>query len=162
LALGSVASAQTPLTKEELKCQTGVSKAGAKFTGSKSKCAMKCQQNAAKGVGNIADCYSPYSGATLTCVTEPLLRKGAEEKYVDPIRKGCDPSFKAGTQCPACFSGEPNNSGDCTQFAADRMDKNETEIDGFGPLVFCLGNYPGTLNPTAPTKEELGCEVNTA
>ena len=154
LALASVASAQL-LTKEELKCQTSVSKGGAKFTGSKTKCAIKCQQNAAKAVNPITDCYPPYAGATAACVSTPL--KGAEEKYVAAIVKAC-PEIN----CPECFSGAPNNSGDCATFATDRMNSNETQIDGFGPGVFCLGNFPGSTNTNAPTKEELGCEVNTA
>jgi hypothetical protein len=157
LALGSVASAALP-NKAELKCMTSVSKAGAKFTGAKAKCAIKCQGNAAKLVNPIAECYAPYAGTTLTCITEPVLRKGAEEKYEDAIRKACDPSFSASATCPACG----DYAGDCTTFASDRVDTNETQIDGFGGAVFCLGNFPGSNNTNAPTKEELGCESNTA
>jgi hypothetical protein len=151
LALANIASAQAVLTKEELKCQTGVSKAAAKFVGSKAKCAIKCQQNAFKGVNLQTDCYAPYAGATLTCITEPTLRKGAEEKYEDAIKKAC-PEIN----CPECFVAQ---SGDCTTLAADRVQENEGQVDSFGPGVFCQG-YGNA--PTAPTKEELGCEVNTA
>jgi hypothetical protein len=156
LALASIASAQAVLTKEELKCQTSTSKAAAKFVGSKAKCAIKCQQNAAKAVNPQSDCYAPYAGTTLTCITEPTFRKGAEEKYEDAIRKACDPSFKAGTFCPNCFQAQ---SGDCTTLAADRVQTNEGQVDSFGPGVFCQGYGQ---SPTPPTKEELGCEVNTA
>ena len=111
LALGSIASAQpADPTDAEFKCMTGVSKAGAKFTGAKAKCAAKCQAGAAKvpPVNPISDCYAPYTvgSATEKCiVTDPLKPgKSAEEKYVAAIRKACDPSFKVGTDCPECFA----------------------------------------------------------
>jgi hypothetical protein len=148
-ALSSVASAQA-VTDAEFKCQTSVSKAGSKFVGSKSKCASKCISNASKGVNPYSDCYAPYAGSTLLCITNPPLRKGAEEKFEDAIRKACDPSFKAGTDCPECYSG-----GDCTTEAADRVQNVEGQVDSFGPGVFC------EQTPSAD-KLELGCELNTA
>jgi len=154
LALGSIASAQ--LTPAEYKCQKGVSKSAAKFVGSKAKCVIKCQQNAAKAVNPQRDCYAPFAGTTLTCITNPALRKGAEEKYEDAFRKACDVTFNAGTDCPECFN---SGGADCAQDAADRVQLNEGQVDSFGPGVFCQGFGNA---PTAPNKEELGCEVNTA
>jgi len=161
LALGSVAMAQNHdgLNPAEFKCQAGVSKAGAKFTGSKAKCAMKCQGNAAKAVEPIGDCYAPYAGATADCIVHNNLKPGksAEELYVAAIRKACDPTVKVGskTDCPECYDA----GGDCNQFANDRMGVNEGQVDTFGPGVFCKGQGNA---PTPPTKAELGCELNTA
>lgn len=157
LVLAGTASAE--LTQAELKCETAASKAAGKFVGSKTKCAIKCQQNAAKALNPIQDCYAPYAGTTAECiVTNPLKpRKSAEEKFEDAIRKACDPTFKVGTDCPECYTG-----GDCTTEAADRVQNIEGQVDAFGPGVFCLGPFAGSNNPTPPTKEELNCEVNTA
>jgi len=163
LALGSVAMAQDSdgLKPEEFKCMTGLSKAGAKFTGAKAKCAMKCQQSASKvpPAEDRADCYSPYGGATADCIVHNNLKPGksAEELYVAAIRKACDPTVKVGSKanCPECFG----TNGDCNTFATDRMNTNEGQVDDFGPGVFCKGQGKA---PTAPTKEELGCELSTA
>ena len=162
LALASTASAVASLEDAEFKCMVGVSKAAAKFTGAKAKCASKCQTNASKGLNpnGFAECYAPYTpgDAIYKCIINDPLKPGksAEEKYVAAIRKACDPSFKVGTDCPECYAAE---SIDCTQFASDRMGMNEAQIDGFGPLVFCKGSED---SPTLPTKEELACEQNTA
>jgi hypothetical protein len=161
LALGSVATAQESngLTPAEFKCMTGLSKAGAKFTGAKAKCAAKCQTNASKATEAISDCYSPYAGATADCIIHNNLKPGksAEELYVAAIRKACDPTVKVGskTECPECFG----TNGDCNTFATDRMNTNEGQVDDFGPGVFCKGQGKA---PTPPTKEELACEQNTA
>src|SRR5262245_28830571 len=98
LALGGIASAQGTLTDAEFKCQAGNSKAGSKFVGSKAKCAIKCQGNAAKAVEPIADCYAPYAGATNTCINDSL--KGAEAKFNAAIVKACL------VDCPECYGGD--------------------------------------------------------
>jgi hypothetical protein len=148
LALGGIASAAGTLTDAEFKCQAGVSKAGGKFVGSKSKCAIKCQGNASKAVEPIADCYAPYAGPTNTCINDSL--KGAEAKFSAAILKAC------AVDCPECYSG-----GDCNQESIDRVQNIEGQVDSFGPGVFCLGNPTGQ-NTTPPTKLELACETNTA
>jgi len=137
------------LTDGEFKCQGKVSKAGSKFVKNKAKCASKCITNAIKGDNPFSDCYAPYGGATLTCITEPTFRKGAEEKFEDAIRKSCDPTFKAGTDCPECYS-----NGNCTQEASDRVQNIEGQIDSFGPGVYC--EQPGA------DAAETACEQNTA
>jgi hypothetical protein len=155
LAFGGIASASGTLTDAEFKCQAGVSKAGSKFVGSKSKCAIKCQAGAVKvpQVNPFSDCYAPYGGATAQCIDDTVLDlKGAEDKFRNAIIKACS------VDCPECYSG-----GDCSASgeAGDRVQNIEGQVDSFGPGVFCLGN-PGGLNPTPPTKEELACESNTA
>lgn len=146
LALGGIASAAT-LTDAEFKCQVGVSKAGSKFVGSKTKCASKCIGNAGKAIEPYSDCFAPYGGVTATCIADPL--KGAEAKFTAAIRKACDPTFKPGTDCPECYSG-----GDCTQESADRVANIEGQVDSFGPGVFC--EQPGA------DAGETKCELNTA
>ncbi len=149
LALGGI-TAQAA-TDAEFKCEASVSKAGAKFTGAKAKCASKCQANAVKGLNGFADCYAPYGGTTASCIKDNVLGlKGAEDKFSASIIKACT------VDTPECYSG-----GDVNQYAIDQVANIEGQVDDFGPGVFCLGN-PGGLNPTAPTKEELACELNTA
>jgi hypothetical protein len=150
LALGGIASAQ--LTDAEFKCQASVSKAGAKFVGSKSKCAAKCITNAGKALNPYTDCFAPYGGATAQCIDDTTLDlKGAEDKFRDAIRKACDPSFKLGTDCPECYSG-----GDCSTSgeATNRVANIEGQVDSFGPGVYC--EQPGA--DAAETK----CEQSTA
>lgn len=151
-ALTSVASAQ--LTDAEFKCQGKVSKAGAKFTGSKAKCGIKCIQTFRKNVAGdgydaISDCYAPYGGNTLACVADAL--KGAEAKFALAIRKSCDPTLKPALDCPECYSG-----GDCSDSgeAGNRVQNIEGQVDSFGPGVFC--EQPGA------DAAETNCEINTA
>ena len=133
VAIATVASAQ--LTDAEFKCEAKVSKAGAKFVAQKSKCAAKCITNAIKGVAGypFSDCFAPYGGSTAQCIDDTVLDlKGAEDKFRDAIRKACDPSFKAGTECPSCYSG-----GDCSTSgeATNRVQNIEGQVDSFGPGV---------------------------
>lgn len=156
-ALTSVASAAT-LTDAEFKCETGVSKAGAKFVGAKTKCGIKCISSfrknvAGDGYDDINDCYAPYGGNTAKCiVTDPAKPlKSAEEKFGAAIKKACDGATKPGAECPQCYSG-----GDCSDSgeANDRVQNIEGQVDSFGPFVFC--EQPGADD--AETK----CELNTA
>jgi hypothetical protein len=162
LALGSTASAQfdPDVSDAEAKCMQSVSKAGAKFTGAKAKCASKCQTNASKALNPFSECYAPYTPGTAIykCIINDPLKPGksAEEKYVAALQKKCDESVNIANDCPECYEA---GSGNCTQFADDRMNLNESQIDGFGPGVFCKGQGDA---PTPPTKEELACEQNTA
>ena len=133
VALVGVASAQ--LSDAEFKCQASTSKAGAKFVGAKAKCAAKCIANAGKNLNPYSDCFAPYGGATAQCIDDTTLDlKGAEDKFRDAIRKACDPGFKAGTDCPECYSG-----GDCSTSgeATNRVQNIEGQVDSFGPGVYC-------------------------
>ncbi len=141
LALGGIASASGTLTDAEFKCQVGVSKAGGKFVGAKTKCGIKCIGNAVKSVEPYSDCFAPYGGATAACISTPL--KGAEQKFTAAIVKACT------VDCPECYSG-----GNCTQESTDRVSNIEGQIDSFGPGVFC--NQPGS------SAGETKCELNTA
>jgi hypothetical protein len=157
IALGGIASAAPSLTDAEFKCQTSVSKAGSKFVGSKSKCAIKCLAGARKvpPLNPTSDCFAPYGGATAQCINDTVLGlKGAENKFATAIRKACDPTFKVGTDCPECYS-----SGDCTQESIDRVANIEGQVDSFGPGVFC--DQDGANLPNADKLENV-CEVNTA
>jgi hypothetical protein len=110
------------------KCQLATSKATEKFFGAKNKCVTKCEQNYRKGVGTLSDCYAPYGGATLTCITDPL--KGVEAKATSAIQKACN----APGRCPPCYNG-----GDCTGFSLDWVQNAEGQLDSFVPGIYCDG-----------------------
>src|SRR5262245_59547864 len=80
--------AQSGVTKDELKCESGTGKSLAKFIGSKSKCVSKCLVAARKVGPPFTGCFPPYSDtATVTCIFDP--EKGAEEKARASIVKAC-------------------------------------------------------------------------
>lgn len=137
-----------PGTKGELKCETGQSKTTGKFVAAKAKCAMKCLSTARKTMGPYTDCTPPYGGATATCISDTTTGKGAEQKAVAGITKGCT------SECPACYAD--NTPSDCpggVGFVATA----ETNVDVVGPAVFCLENSGMT-----PTKEQAKCEDGVA
>jgi hypothetical protein len=132
--------AQSGVTKDELKCESGVGKTLSKFVSSKSKCVSKCFATARKTSGPYPPCFAPYSDATtVTCITAPT--KGAEDKARAGIIKGCT------KDCPECYNpttcsaGEPN------------VTTTEGLIDLQGPSVYCTENGGGT-----PSKEVAKCE----
>lgn len=106
------------------KCQLATSKATAKFYGAKSKCVLKCQISARKGLVPFTDCDAPYAGATAACVANPF--NGAETKATASILKVCTQPGR----CPTCY-------GDCNEFGFDIVNIYETLIDGLMPTVFC-------------------------
>jgi hypothetical protein len=61
-----------PGNADELKCDVGLSKGLAKFTGSKIKCLTKCWQAARKGLVPASDCVPPYGGPTAYCILYPI------------------------------------------------------------------------------------------
>jgi hypothetical protein len=146
-AAGAPAFAQTtPDTKDALKCQTGQSKATAKFVGAKAKCAQKCLSAARKTMGPYTDCTPPYGGATATCIQDPV--KGAEAKARASIGKAC------AKDCPDCYANDtPSNCPNGAGFVATA----EGNVDTVGPLVYCLENGGMT-----PTKEQGKCEDGVA
>jgi len=137
-----------PGNKDELKCETGQSKTTGKFVSSKAKCAMKCLSTARKTMGPYTDCTPPYGGVTATCISDATTGKGAEQKAVAGITKGCT------KDCPACYAD--NTPSDCpggTGFVASA----ETNVDLVGPAVFCIENGGGT-----PNKVQAKCEDGVA
>ncbi len=138
-------------TDAEFKCEAKATQASTKFVANKSKCVTKCLQNFWKGAGNSADCYPPYAGTTAECINDTVLDlKGAEDKFRDAIRKSCDPTLKAGLECPSCYSG-----GDCSAsgYANDYVQTIEGQVDSFVPGVACeLG----------ADKDEQKCQTGTS
>src|SRR5215467_8210913 len=92
------ALAQLPANKDQFKCESSTGKALTKFVGSKGKCTQKCLATARKTMGPFTDCFAPFGGTTLTCVTDPV--KGAEAKAAGSIAKACSSKPDA---CPMCF-----------------------------------------------------------
>jgi hypothetical protein len=152
LLCAPLALAQTPVSDAEFKCQSKATAASTKFVSAKSKCIIKCFQNHWKGLGPAGDCYPPYAGATLTCITDPILQKGAEEKFVATTRKNCDPTVKVGTECPPCY--EPSEDCSDVGYAGNYMQLIEGQIDSFVPGVGC--------ELTGATAEEQKCQTGTA
>jgi len=160
--VGSSAFAQFPpppgVTKDEVKCESGTGKALTKFVGVKSKCAQKCLANQRKALApDYSVCQPPgYSDpATNTCIFDAL--KGAEAKAKAAIVKACSSDCPDGAACSryqgptgACATGNPFVSN------------SETQLDLFGPQVFCLESGHREPNPNvppqSPTKEEAKCE----
>jgi len=132
--------AQSGVTKDELKCESGTGKALSKFTGSKSKCASKCFVAARKTMGPYTGCFAPYADPTThTCITDPL--KGAEAKAEAAIVKACT------KDCPECYN--PTNCSTGNPFVSN----TEALIDLQGPSAYCVENAT-----TTPTKGEAKCE----
>ena len=139
-------------TDAQFKCEQNVDKAGAKFVAAKSKCISKCAVNAWKAIGTFADCFPPYGGNTALCIKDTVNGlKGAEDKFTASIRKNCDNTFKAGTECPTCY-----NSGDCSTsgYATDQVANLEGQVDSFVPGVLC--------ETTGADPTEQKCENTTA
>ncbi len=129
-----------------LKCETSTGGALSKFTGSKSKCASKCLTTARKTSGPYTDCFAPYGGATLTCITDSV--KGAEAKAAagDRRRRAAPrrtPVPRASRPAPARTT-RGNNSF---------VHGTETTLDAFGPLAYCVEHGGGT-----PSKTDAKCE----
>jgi hypothetical protein len=113
------------LTKDEFKCLAGSSKEAAKFVAAKSKCVLKCEASARKGVGvPFTECDPPYAGATLACIADPV--KGAETKARAGIVKACAKG------CPECYSG-----GDCTAHAGTVVAGLEPQVEALVQAALC-------------------------
>jgi hypothetical protein len=141
LCLGaSPVLAQSGVTKDEVKCESGTGKALAKFVGSKSKCASKCLATARKTSGPYTGCFAPYADpATNTCVFDSV--KGAEAKARAAIVKACT------KDCPECYAPSTCSAGE------PNVTNTEALIDLQGPSVYCVENAGNT-----PTKGEAKCE----
>ena len=132
--------AQSGVTKDEVKCESGTGKALSKFTSSKSKCASKCFVAARKTMGPYTGCFAPYADPTTNiCIMDPL--KGAEAKAEASIVKACT------NDCPECYN--PTNCSTGNPFVSN----TEALIDLQGPSAYCLEN-----GGTTPTKGEAKCE----
>jgi hypothetical protein len=134
--------AQSGVTKDELKCESGVGKSLSKFVSSKSKCVSKCfkAQRKLEPPGPFTPCFAPYTDpATVTCITDSL--KGAEAKARASIVKGCT------NDCPECYAASTCSTGE------PNVTNTEGLIDIQGPSVYCEEN-----GGTPPTKEVAKCE----
>jgi len=144
----------------EFKCQGAQAKAGTKFTGCKAKCVSKCIGGARKvpPLNPESDCFTPFGGATATCVTDPL--KGCEAKAIAAIDKAC---VENGTNnCPECYAARGGGGPTCAGHGADVVVDGqsnptaaalESQVDAFA-FVFC--------NDNPNTAAENKCELSTA
>jgi hypothetical protein len=118
-------AANTTPTKDEAKCEDGVSKALVKFVGSKNKCYSKCWANFYKGKipGGCNPALGVSDPATAACISDPV--KGAEAKAKAAIVKACTVAV------PACYSGGAN--GAATSFVG----AVEAKVDQRAPQIAC-------------------------
>ena len=122
------------LSKDVLKCEDGTNKALGKFVGAKAKCAAKCITTARKTMGPYGGCFAPYSDPTTNaCITGSL--KGAEAKGGAAISKVC----AAAASCPNCYT--PTTKCSDASGANPFIQSSETNVDAFGPLVYCVREW---------------------
>jgi hypothetical protein len=135
------------VSKDVSKCQDGTNKALGKFTGAKAKCVSKCLVTQRKAASpNFPSCFPPFADPTENaCILGTL--KGAEAKGGAAIAKVC----AAAASCPLCYTP----STKCTDASGGNpwIQTNETNIDAFGPIVYC--NESGNMNPS---KDDAKCE----
>lgn len=119
----------------EFKCMRATSRAGGKFWTNDIKCVGKCFNAFWNGDVPESDCLPPYGGFTAQCIDDTVSqRKGAEQKLALTMRKACDPTFKAGRDCPECYAfGDCSESGQTGGFVLIYG----AVVDGFVPGFFC-------------------------
>jgi len=116
-------TAGTTPTKDEAKCEDGVSKALVKLVGAKNKCYSKCFSNFYKGK-IPGGCNPPASDpATASCINDPT--KGAEAKAKAAIVKACT------TATPSCYTGGANGAANSFVAAV------ENKVDQRTPQIAC-------------------------
>jgi hypothetical protein len=120
LALGLTTAARAQPTDDESKCQIGTSLAVGKFITEKAKCLIKCEQGFRKSANPRADCFTPFGGATATCVQLATTKaEGLEQS-------------KCQKDCPECYTG-----GDCTADSVTRVADTEGNVDTLNVVVYC-------------------------
>jgi hypothetical protein len=147
-SLGLVAvPVHAQLSKEVLKCQDTTNKTLGKFVGSKSKCFMKCIATQRKATTPaFATCFPPYADPTENaCILGSL--KGAEAKAGAGIAKAC----AALASCPKCYT--PTTKCSDASGGNPFVQSSETNVDAFGPLVYCVEN-----GGAVPSKTDGKCE----
>src|SRR5262249_10043246 len=144
-------------TKDGFKCESATGKTLTKVGGSRSKCVQKCVATARKVGPPFTDCFAPFAGATLTCITGPT---GAEAKAGAGIKKACTAKPDS---CPHCYT--PTTKCTDGTGANPFVASSETSVDLFGPQVYCVeSGAPNTLGgppsktPATPSKTDAKCE----
>jgi len=114
----------TAPSKDEAKCEDGVSKALVKFVGAKNKCYAKCIAAAYKSGAGRGICLPPNAvdPALNTCINDPA--KGAEAKAKAAIVKAC-------VVLPGCYTGT------AAQVANTFVSTVEGKIDQRAPQISC-------------------------
>jgi hypothetical protein len=156
--------AAAQLTDDEVKCELGTSLAiGSKFITEKAKCIIKCEQGARNGANPVADCSSPFAGATATCVSLATSKATglAGSKCAADCPECYGGSCTTNDQCSAGFSCDTTNGfcpGDCASDAAGRVAAAESALDVVAAAVYCDDSGSGD----GLTKEEGKCQDTTA
>lgn len=137
----------TDPTKDEAKCESSTGKALTKQVGSAAKCTSKCFSTARKaipGPGQYDECFSPFSGVTLTCLTDPV--KGPPAKAKASIIKACTDAPPK-DKCPECYGAATCTTGE--PFVGTTTALTTAQ----GPNVYCT-----EFGGATPSKEVAKCE----
>lgn len=116
----ALANHDADVTTDELKCQSAVAGIQGKLVAAASTCSTKCQQGARAAKNPLSDCTSPFGGAMLACINKAVGKALSDEPK------------KCAKDCPECYAG-----GDCTADAASRTATTQTQLNAFGPLIYC-------------------------
>jgi len=84
-------AARAQVTDNESKCQIGTSLAQGKFVTEQAKCLIRCEQGARKNANPRRDWFTPFGGATATCVQ--LDKTKAEGSLISTVRHTLLPSW---------------------------------------------------------------------
>jgi len=129
------------MTKGEFKCENGVATKFTTMIWRKGVCIQRCiGANRDTPVPSYADCFAPYGGDTLSCISDPVL--GVEARTRLAIASKCS------VDCPECF--EPNT--DCAT-GEPSVTLVSNVVDTLSSLVYCTEFAAGT-----PSKAEAKCE----
>ncbi len=99
-----------------------------------------------KTMGPYTDCFSPFGGATATCLSDPSTMKGADDKARASIIKACTDAPPK-DKCPECYGMATCTSGD--PFVATTAALTSAQ----GPSVYCT-----EFGGATPSKEVAKCE----
>jgi hypothetical protein len=149
---------QPGLSKPLQKCESGTGSALSKFVGAKTKCITKCTTGGRKTSGPYTDCFAPYGGDTLTCITGSL--KGAEAKGGAAIAKVC----AASDACPMCYVNFFGDGTPCTDASGGNPWVQLVEsayVDSVARDFYCEESGIEALAAT-PSKSEAKCEDGVA
>src|SRR5215475_11590061 len=120
-------------------------KALTKQVGSRAKCITTQRKVVPPGPGQYAECFPPFGGATLACLSgDPL--KSADAKAAAAIIKACTDA-PGKDNCPECYGAAICTTGN--PFVATTSALTSAQ----GQFVYCTEAADGT-----PSKDEGKCE----
>jgi hypothetical protein len=141
LTAAPVWAAPPGVTKPEFKCQIGVGTKMSTLITRKGVCVQRCLDQARLTSGPYADCFAPYGGDTLACISDPVL--GVEARVRLAIGNKCS------ADCPECY---PEHDIGCTD-GEPALSNVSGVLDPLATLIYCSEAAGNT-----PSKAEAKCE----